>query len=150
CMARLVNGRVYEPDTATGLTYNAGINGPVHDFIHLGDKLYLAGKFSVVDGQTRRNVACLDTSLHVQAWTADADDEAFCIRDWGSNLLGIGGAFHTVNGDTAYGAALVRSDSGLVRSWNPMFDGAVYAIESWYNGTLFAGGSFSGANGVLR
>lgn len=147
---RFDNGMLLTTDSLNQPAYNAGINGPVRDIELIGDKLFIAGHFGIVDGLFRSNIACLDTMLNVQSWIADADKEVYDIQRWGTNTLCFGGNFHTVNGDTAYYLSLVDRNTAAVQNWNPMFDGNVYAIMPASNGKIYAGGTFNGAAGVLR
>lgn len=145
------NGTLLTTDSLNQPAYNAGINGPVHDIELLDGKLYIAGRFGIVDGTFRSNIARLDMMLNVDTgWIVDADKEVFDIQAWGNNTLCFGGDFRTVNGDTAYHIALVERDTVAVHNWNAVVDGTVYALMPALNGKLYAGGFFNGANGVLR
>ncbi|MBA3681849.1 MAG: SprB repeat-containing protein [Bacteroidetes bacterium] len=44
-------------------------NTVVHDMVHLNNKIYLAGLFSSINGQTRKNFAVLDNNLNLLADT---------------------------------------------------------------------------------
>lgn len=145
------SGHLVYNDPSNQPSYNANMNGTVRDMKFIDGNLYIAGHFSVVDGQTRRNLACIDTTLHVLSWVVNASDDVNSIELWNDSVFCIGGKFKIVNNDSACGAALVNKISTTVHAWNPVFNDNVLAVmPASFAGIVFAGGDFTGANGVFR
>lgn len=146
------SGYVQTVDLNNQPAYDAAMNGTVRDIEILGDKVYVGGKFGIVDGNFRSNLTCLDTLLHVLAWNPFADKQVFALQpSLDSSFFYVAGDFHYLGTDSVYYAGAVDTASAAgIHNWNPWFDGAAYTLMPDTLGHVYAGGVFNGAGGVLR
>jgi hypothetical protein len=127
-------------------------SGNVRALLLDGTTLYVGGLFGAVGATNRGNIAALDLSGGISAWTLMAFNpvtngavEAMLVS--GSTLY-IGGAFTDVNLGVVRKsvAAFVGAPTAYIASdFNPCLNATVYALE--LDGTtLYAGGDFSQVN----
>ena len=100
-------------------------------FLHEG-VLYVGGRFDVVAGQPRRNLAALDAAtgtllpLSVTMTTENqggADPRGFVETVAArAGVLYVGGLFNEVNGTIREGAFALRLSTGEILPWNPMLN----------------------------
>ena len=138
------------------LPFDGDIDGPVRALALAGDRLYIGGQFTAVNGsiaslrRDRRNLAALDAATGLdRGWDPDADNVVRALAIGGDTVFA-GGEFTTVNRGVAR-ARLAAFDAagGGVRGWNPGADAAVRSLAT-YGPTVFAGGDFATAGGVPR
>lgn len=130
--------------------FDPNLNGDVYDLVLSGGKLYVAGKFTSVNGGVGRNrIAAVDSTTGVVDATfnpnADGDVKAILID---GSLLYLGGDFSTLNGAITRNsiAAVTITTGGADPTFDPDIWGRVNDIEK-IGGLIYAGGSFSSVNG---
>ncbi|MEO8476446.1 MAG: hypothetical protein ABI572_05260 [Actinomycetota bacterium] len=145
------------------LSWNPNVNGTVYGVLVDGDTVYLAGKFTSVDGASRTNLAAVDaTTAAVKSWNPRAAGVVRTIVKGPNGNLFIGGGFGSVNGQSRRRLAEI-TPSGSVTSWSvnvgqvsgfacpPRCQPTVFTIDfSDDGGTVFFGGHFGLVNGVSR
>lgn len=119
----------------------------------------LGGRFTMIDGIPRRNLARLqpDGTLDPD-WNPSADGEVLALVANAAGDVYAGGYFKVVDGHPrAYAAKLSGTGRGAVDAqWNPGFgtedisDGNVRALALDADGSLFAGGDFISVGGLPR
>ncbi|MDB1087821.1 DNRLRE domain-containing protein [Streptomyces sp. ACA25] len=83
------------------------------------DRVYLAGDFTQLNGQSRSFFGALDTAGNLQNWVADADEvgRSVVVTPDGENVV-LGGDYFTVNGADSHALAIVDAGTGaLVRGY---------------------------------
>jgi hypothetical protein len=122
--------------------------------------LILGGRFTMVDGVPRRNLARLTPAGTLDMdWNPSADDEVAALAVGASGEVYAGGSFSTVDGQPRN---LVAKLSGKGRGavdaeWNPGFVDTEYSLGFKVsslsldaNGALFVGGDFHLIGGQVR
>jgi hypothetical protein len=90
--------------------YALSVNGPF---------LYVGGAFDSIDGQARKNIACLDTSSGLPTdWNPTANKSVKTIYPNGTFVY-VGGEFDTIGGQPRKLLACLDSTIGTATSWNP-------------------------------
>ncbi|MGZ4431095.1 MAG: hypothetical protein ACXVYV_05545, partial [Gaiellales bacterium] len=118
-----------------------------------GSVLYVGGKFDVLDGQTRSNLAAVSTSTGdiVSTFVPRVGSAVHGILIGPSGTIYFGGAFKNVNGKARSRLAAVAPDGSLNLSWVPAADDVVRTLTFAPDGaTIFVGGHFTLMNGVGR
>jgi trimeric autotransporter adhesin len=143
-------------------SWNPDVDGSVKTIAVSGNKVYVGGSFSTVNGGTvtRKNVAAFDANTGLATpWDPDAGDPS-----WGDirsitvvdSLVFLGGYFNGIN--TARGNILrngfaaVDTSTGVASSWNPrMGTGYSYLSTMTTDGsTLYVGGQFTSMGDSAR
>ncbi|THV31329.1 hypothetical protein [Glycomyces paridis] len=133
-------------DSTTGalLPFAPVLNGPVHEVKTGGGYLYIAGKFTQVDGVARSRVARfdLDTGELDTAWQAKPSATVYSIEPVGDKVY-LGGTFASVGGFAQRALAAVNATDGKpVTGFTPSItEGAVRDLQSGH-GRLYVAGSF--------
>ena len=127
-----------------------GINGDVVQALLMADNLiYVGGRFSEVGGQTRDNLAALDSVAGLaNGFNMPTNDTVFTLFDDGRRLY-VGGLFTTIAGQPRDRLAAIDKTTGLLTSWNPNADGLVRSIVV-SGGKVFVGGEFTTIGGQPR
>jgi hypothetical protein len=141
-------------DVATGgalAGFNATTNAQVRGVAASpdGTRIYIAGDFTVVNGQARHHIAALDPNGNLlPGFAPDVNGYVYSVVARGSGVY-FGGSFTSVNGATRSRAAGVDT-SGAVMAFAPAVnDGVVRAVAMSPDGTkVLLGGSFSTVAGV--
>jgi hypothetical protein len=113
-----------------------------------GDKIYLGGRFTHVDGRSRGHVAAFYTHSGAlrKAWKPRVSANVSAIAAHG-NTVYLGGAFSSVNGEARERLA-ATSASGTLLAWHPRVDGGVTAMALPKDGSrVIIGGYFDVLNG---
>lgn len=134
-------------------SWNANIfSSAVYDLAVVGSHLYLAGDFSLINGQDRRyaaRVSLTDGSLD-NTWKSHAGYRVYTIGVNGTDLY-LGGGFMSFGGFPVKNIAKISNQTGTGFSdWTPIVDQPVYSIAVDGNGDVFIGGSFSNVNSTPR
>jgi hypothetical protein len=112
--------------------------------------MYIGGSFTSFGGETRNNIAALDTTTGaLTTWNPDADDivNTIVVDD---KKAYIGGYFNNMSGAPRDYIAEVSS-SGSLSAWNPSVDNAVEAIyKDTSSGIVYLGGAFLNVNATGR
>jgi hypothetical protein len=142
-----------ELDTSNGnaAVLNINLLGSSYsvDAMSLWDgKLYIAGSFSSVGGQSRNNLAAIDTITgNVTSWNPNANHlvRVLLIHE---NKIYLGGDFTTLSGQLRNHLAAVDT-FGNITSWNPGANSIVTTMAA-YGNTIYSGGAFTTAGGTTR
>jgi hypothetical protein len=136
------------PDQSTVQT-----NGTVYDVLTMGNRVYLGGSFTEVDGVRRDHLAAIDrTTGKLTSWAPRANGT---VRTLGGSLkdgrVYAGGDFTDVNGlSRGHLVALSTARGGrVIRDWSPRTDSVVHALAV-SGKRLYIGGAFSRVNGQTR
>lgn len=116
-------------DTAAAVRdWDPAPNGPVHDIVPAadGDSVYLGGRFSAVGGQSRANLAAVQSSGTGAAtsWAPDPDGQVNALELAADGTLYVGGSFEQI-GATPAGRndlAAFAAGSGNPSAWDPALD----------------------------
>ncbi len=112
-----------------------------------GDSIYLAGRFTTVNGQSRPGMAAVDRLTGaVLPWRPAPDTGGGTVRTSGGRVW-VAGDFRRVGGQRRRGLAELDPSTGQALSWNPDVAGVlsgtsllhgVHAIEIGADGNLYA------------
>ncbi len=137
--------------------FNPTLNGDVYATVlsHDGSILYIAGRFTTVNGVTRNHVAAVNTSDGSLVSGFDPNVDAFTpamIMTADGTKLYIGGDFLNVGGTgRSHIAEINTSDGSLVSSFNPGTTGNVRSLTlSPDESVLYMSGNFTQIAGVNR
>lgn len=141
-------------DQNLSLFVNNSVNSLVFD--STAQILYVGGKFTLIDGQTRNRVASINTSTgQLTNWNPNVGNQDAYISaialDATHNIVYIGGYFSTVGGQQRINLAGINGVTGLVASTILNTDYSVLVFEmDQSNDILYVGGFFSAINGQTR
>jgi hypothetical protein len=132
------------------------VDGQVLTILEVGNRVYLGGDFTHVDGVPRSHLAAVDaTTGALTGWDPNAGGSNPSVRALASSPDGsriyAGGAFTSIGG-TSRGrlAAIDASTGALVTAWNPgSANDTVRAIAVSGN-RVYVGGSFTSLQGQSR
>lgn len=85
-----------------------------------GTILYIGGSFSTINGQSRTNIAAIDTTTgNLTSFTVTPNGGIVNALITDNQYLYIGGQFNTINGTARNGLARVDFSGNLDTTWNP-------------------------------
>jgi hypothetical protein len=114
-----------------------------------GGTVYAGGYFTSIGGQTRTNIAALDSASGVAtAWNPNAHGEVDALAVSGGTVYA-GGYFTSIGGQPRNRIAALDAASGVATAWDPNADSNVDALAV-SGGTVYAGGYFTSIGGYLR
>jgi hypothetical protein len=135
------------PDSGT-----VQVDGRVNAILPIGNRIYLGGEFTHVNGVSRNYLAAVDaTTGQPTDWapSANARVRALAASPDGSRIYA-GGSFSQVNGLTRWRLVSLDATTGAVDpNWKPTPDSGVYALAVSAN-RLYVGGNFLSINGQGR
>jgi hypothetical protein len=135
------------PDAGTVQT-----NGRVWSILVLGDRIYLGGEFTTVNGVPRSRLAAIDaTTGELTDWAPSANNRVLDLAASadGSRIY-VGGGFSSISGVSRQQLAAVDPVTGAVDShWKPSASNTVYALAVMGN-SVYLGGFFTSVNGQSR
>ena len=133
----------FDPVVTTGSS-----SGTVRALVVEGTTVYVGGTFTNAGGESRSNLAAIDTGTGLAtSWNPGASDAVNALAA-ADGMLYVGGLFSQVNGSTNRSrAAAFDLATGAVTSWNPNIGGASVAAIDVDDSTVYVGGSFSLVNG---
>lgn len=146
--------RIAALDTGTGAAdpaWNPNANSLVLALAYepTGNRLYVGGQFTSIDGSTRNRVAALDAaSGFATAWNPGANNQVFAILASGSTVY-VGGQFTVVGGQTRNRIAALDATTALATAWDPNAGNLVQTL-ALSGSTLYAGGDFLTIGGQSR
>lgn len=138
-------------NSATGelLPFAPALDGAVHEVKTAGGYLYIAGKFTQVDGVARARVARfhLATGELDTTWQPKPSATVYSIEPVGSTVY-LGGTFMSVGGFAQPALAAVNASDGKpITTFKPAVqEGAVRDLQHGH-GRLYVAGAFSKMNG---
>ncbi|SFC68713.1 LamG-like jellyroll fold domain-containing protein [Streptomyces aidingensis] len=106
-------------DTCTPVSFPVASSATVRSIAAHGDRVYLAGDFTSLNGQSRQYFGAVDTAGTLLNWVADGDEigKAVDVTPDGQNVV-LGGNFFTINGVSTHALAVVDADdASMVRSY---------------------------------
>lgn len=110
---------------------------------------YIGGSFTVIDGQTRRRLAHIDSNGELTSWNPNVSSGMVYDIAVSGNTVYVGGQFANIGGIARSHIASLNASTGAVNAWNPGANQAVRAIAVSGN-TVYAGGDFAQLGGQLR
>ena len=140
--------------------WNPDVGGQVNTIAVSGNKVYVGGYFSTVNGGavTRNKVAAFDANTGLATpWDPDLDINgeinAITVAD---SLVFLGGYFNSIN--TARGTisrkglAAVDTSTGVASSWDPRMGSGYFLVNTMTTdgSTLYVGGSFASIGDSAR
>ncbi|MBK6540055.1 MAG: hypothetical protein IPG10_01975 [Flavobacteriales bacterium] len=130
--------------------WNPVVNGAVNAMAIKGDTLYFGGNFTVVNGQSKSNLAAvrLSTGANVVWGTTLADDVVRTMAIDGGDLF-VGGDFTSVSGVTRNRIAVYNTSTHVLTGWTATVGGPVHAFGFEVN-VVMIGGDFTTVNGLVR
>ncbi|MDA1362117.1 delta-60 repeat domain-containing protein [Glycomyces luteolus] len=141
-------------NSATGalLPFAPVLNGPVHEVKTGGDYLYVAGKFTEINGVARSRVARfrLDTGELDTTWNPRPSATVYAIEPIGSTVY-LGGTFSNVSGFAQPAlAAVSAADGAPVTGFTPkVAEGAVRDLQYGHD-RLYVAGAFTMIEGEKK
>lgn len=113
------------------------------------DNLYVGGKFNIINGLTRNNLAKFNPNGTLNDFDPNINNNVFALKlDTGNNLY-VGGAFTTIGGISRNRLAKYNAN-GTLNEFNPNMNYTVSTLLFDTSGNLYAGGGFTTVNGVGR
>jgi hypothetical protein len=137
----------------------AGDGATVYALAVLGDKLYIGGKFTSVNGEPRANLARVDAATGALDMTFDPQvgvDTTSYVRGMLAHdgLVYIAGKFASIDGFTRQRLAAFNSAGQLDPDWRPRTSGLARSFTTTCDGSqIIVGGSFekaAGSGGTLQ
>lgn len=124
-------------------------NGTISSLLRVGNRLYLGGQFTQVNGTTVGNLACVDTGTgQLTGPMLPTTDRFVRSMTLFNNLLVFAGDFQIVNSNVPrYSLAAADVNTGQLSTWFPNPNNPVRVVQS-HNGWLYAGGDFTNLGGV--
>ena len=144
-----------ETDGRLDQTLNLNLEGEIAHYVLASavqpdGKIVIGGQFTSVLGQTRNNIARLNTDGTLDlAFDPNASNGVNSIAVQADGKILVGGAFISIGGRPRTYFARLDSD-GLADSFNPIADGSVFAIAVQPDGMIVVGGFFSNIGGEMR
>ncbi len=143
-------------DAVTGLANSWNPNpgtapGNVINTISItGSTVYAGGIFSVIGGQTRKNIAALSAITGAAtSWAANADLEVKVIVASGS-VVYAGGAFSAISGVARDNIAALNTTTGAATAWHPLISGNPVTTITPLGSTVILGGNILSIGGQTR
>ena len=96
-----------------------------------GQTVYVAGDFATIGGQTRSELAALDTNGNATTWNPapDGDVKTLVVSPDGTTIYA-GGGFANIGGAARGYLAGLNNTNGNVTSWNPREPGGFTRLHS--------------------
>lgn len=112
--------------------------------------VFAGGKFRVLGGVIRNNVAKFDNDGNLQSWTGDGGTNGTvrALSVIGSNVYA-GGDFTSAGGSARGRLAAFDTASGALGTWAPEADGSVRVLTAKAS-SLLVGGGFANVGGAAR
>jgi RHS repeat-associated protein len=139
-------------DTWNPQPANGTASARVRALASSGSTLYVGGDFTSIGGQSRRDLAALDTTVDAGTatnWNPALGNAVYAIAlcsgtscQNGTDHVAAAGAFRSANVVLRQNLLSLNADTGIATSWDPGPDGPINALEL-ARGGLYVGGSFS-------
>jgi hypothetical protein len=116
----------------------------------VGDKLFVSGDFTSLGGQTRKNIAALDTVTGAAtSWNPAATNGAVRALVANGSKLFIGGNFTSVGGKSVSYLGALDAATGAAVTWNPAVNNVVFNLAAW-GSAVYAGGYMTASGLITR
>jgi len=146
-------GNLLAFDVRTGnliTTFAPNVNAQVTDVTASpdGSRVYIAGSFTQVDGQSRNRIAAYSTATgQLLSWAPYVDATVNALIATNSTVY-VGGIFSNANGVARTRLAAFDATSGALTAWAPTADLDVHAMVFAPNtNNIVVGGAFTNLNG---
>ena len=151
-------------DLATGMAtnWNPSVSGStvsyrdpvVMTLASQSNTLYVGGYFTTIAGQSRNNLAAVDTTTGATtAWDPKAGDLVNALAVSGG-LVYAGGNFTIFGGVRRANLAAIDAATGMATAWNPGVSGSsdteLISVLKIQDTTIYAGGAFTSIGGQSR
>jgi len=149
-------------DLATGAVSDWKVNATngLFDFAPDGDRMYVVGTFTEIDGQARNGVACFDLpGRRLNAWDPAANFSYWptvrSVAVHGNQVI-VGGHFQQAAGQSRTHLAAFDKNTAQMLPWAPVLKSQVIQSSngiyklSVHDGVLYAGGYFTLVNNQPR
>jgi hypothetical protein len=123
-------------------------NDTVWTTLRVGDRVYLGGDFTSVNGKPRSGLAAIDLNTgRLTAWAPKANSAVLALAASPSgDSIYAGGEFTSINGIARGHVVAISASSGRVRKeWNAHADLPVYSLATWGR-RVYLGGAFRKVN----
>ncbi|MEO7269414.1 MAG: PQQ-binding-like beta-propeller repeat protein [Knoellia sp.] len=136
---------------ATSPAPSSTVVGPVLHSVQAGDRLYIGGSFTRVDGSPHAGLAAISATTGVRdpGFRVDVNGTVHALATDGTNIY-IGGTFTTVGGVARTNLAAVTPSGQVLSGFNPRPSSTVESLAFAQDGTLYVGGAFKAIAGVNR
>ncbi|SHH50978.1 Por secretion system C-terminal sorting domain-containing protein [Chryseolinea serpens] len=150
---RIQNLAHIKSDKTVDRTWKPNPDGGVTVLALDGSTLYAGGNFTLIAGQSRKNLVSFNaTTGALTAWNPAPDNEIYTIAVAGTTVY-VGGYFGKIGSATRYGVAAIDATTGIPTSWAPVLAGSstpyVNVIKLDAN-NIYIGGYFTTVGGVAR
>ena len=138
-----------QPKNARSTVYT---NDTVWTSLRVGDRVYLGGAFTSVNGKPRSGLAAINTNTgRLTAWAPKANRAVLALAASPSGeSIYAGGDFTSVNGVARGHVVAISASTGQVRKeWSANTDLPVYSLATW-DRRVYLGGKFHEVNGRNR
>lgn len=135
------------------LAWQADLGGgnaaAVNTLAVVGDRLYIGGNFTSLNGVKRANLGAVNVfTTTVADWNPPTDGPVSVLYPY-QNLIYAGGVFTKVGITGRNNVAALSLDTAKPTTWNPDTDGRVTSITATED-TVYLGGSFSQVSNQVR
>jgi hypothetical protein len=127
-------------------------NDTVWTTLRVGDRIYLGGAFTSVNGKPRSGLAAINANTgRLTAWAPKANRAVLALAASPSGeSIYAGGEFTSINGIARGHVVAISASTGRVRKeWNAHADLPVYSLATWGR-RVYLGGAFRKVNGRNR
>ncbi|MFN8587613.1 MAG: hypothetical protein U0704_07390 [Candidatus Eisenbacteria bacterium] len=114
-----------------------------------GRKLYIAGKFQLVEGQLTRGFAMADLVTHEIVYTGSAGFDSVLAIAASDEAVYLGGRFATLNGSVRLRLAALDPATLALQPWNPTANSNVRGL-TLAGPRLYVSGDFTSIGGVTQ
>lgn len=128
-------------------------NDIVWTSLRVGDRVYLGGDFTSVNGKPRSGLAAIEANTgRLTAWAPKANSRVLALAASPSgDSIYVGGEFTSVNGIARDHVVAIDASTGRVREeWNASADLPVYSLATSGSRRVYLGGKFRKVNGRSR
>ncbi len=128
-------------------------NGRVSAVLTVGDRVYLGGSFTSVNGAARSHLAAVDARTgDLTGWQPKTNGPVAALAaSPNGSLVYAGGSFTRVNGAVRNRLVALGAGTGAVsRGWRPSAGGGGVDALAVYGGRVYVGGDFTAVNGSSR
>ena len=127
-------------------------NDTVWTTLRVGDRVYLGGAFTSVNGKPRSGLAAIDANTgRLTAWAPKANHAVLAlVASPSGDSIYAGGEFTSINGIARGHVVAISASTGRVRKeWNPHANLPVYSLAT-SGRRVYLGGEFRKVNGRNR